>query len=316
MLTVVSSPPVSTPSASPASSTSLTESPYSARIAPISPGRARRAGGRRLSQQLDGLLDVSSERAPSLKSKRAALSRWNSAWSVVVDAEQFHDHAGRDGQREVLLQVDQRRPAPTAASTSSSASSMISRIRGSRAASARVVKCARQHVAQPGVRRRVGEAEAARVLLGGDADLADHVAEVVAEGLRVGGEDRPGLVVAGHQPAPQAERHLEPADRLAVAEPAEFGHRVEADAAQRHQRFVGKAGEQRGRVGAAGAGQPHQQAEQPATRSAGRFGPPHGESALLRQIQFHDHRYMLRGRIAGMGWLGARRTKAWMRRLY
>src|SRR5690606_14981992 len=64
-----------------------------------------------------------------------------------------------------------------------------------------------QHLAQPGVVRRIREAETAWVLLrGGPWRLADQVAEVVAERLDVA-QHRPGLRISGDQPDVHTERN-------------------------------------------------------------------------------------------------------------
>ena len=89
-----------------------------------------------------------------------------------------------------------------------------------------------EHLAQAGVCGWVGEAEAAGVLLGGDARFPDEVGEVAGERARRA-EHGLRLVVAAHEPAADAERQLEQAHGFAVAQRCHLGHRVEPDALQR-----------------------------------------------------------------------------------
>jgi hypothetical protein len=93
----------------------------------------------------------------------------------------------------------------------------------------------RQHLAQPRVVGRVGEAQAAGVLVGGDADGADEMAEIAAERGR-----RPqhglGLGVARDDPGAQAQRQLHLADGFVGPELAEIGDGVEPVALERDER--------------------------------------------------------------------------------
>ncbi len=97
-----------------------------------------------------------------------------------------------------------------------------------------------EQAAQPGVVRRVGETEATRFVVLGDAVGTDQVGEIVAEGAGVA-QDFLGLVVAGDQPDRDGGDG-EPADGLAVAQGADLGDGVEAVAAERQQGRFGELG--------------------------------------------------------------------------
>ena len=165
---------------------------------------------------------------------------------LVRDAQQLADRQRRDRQGEALDEIhlpflggDPRHLVELARDDRVDA--------GREPAQAVSGELRREHLAQAGVLRRVREAEAPGVLLGGDARLADEVGEIAAE-RACRAEYGLGLVVAADQPAPDPEGQLQQAHRLAVAQLAHIGHGVEAGALERQQGLVGQQRQQRGRA--------------------------------------------------------------------
>lgn len=152
---------------------------------------------------------------------------------LVGHAEQFADRERRDRQRELLPQV--HRTVRGGHRVQLVRDDLVDPRRQPGKPAHR--ELGRQQLPQARVDRRVGESEAARVLVLGDARVADEVREVVAE-LRALPEDGLGLLVAGHEPGVHPERQVQLADRRLAAQPAEVRNRVETLAAQRLQRRI------------------------------------------------------------------------------
>ena len=238
---------------------------------------------------------------PPRKSKRVVDRRWKSARSSYGTPSSSQIASDGIGSAKLCTRSTWPRSAAIWA-ISSSWPATIASIRGREAAQPVPGELRGEHLAQAGVGGRVGEAEAAGVLLGGDARFPDEVGEVAGERARRA-EHGLRLVVAAHEPTADAERQLEQAHGLAVAQRCHLGHRVEPDALQRQQRLVRQEREEG--VGRAAAPapearrQPRGQLDYPPTACTDCIGV--GISAVVRhanetqvslalQIAFCEHK--------------------------
>ena len=234
-------------------------SPSARRMRPISPGPGSRRWRATTSISIRFCSDTAPSEAavPPVASKRWVPSRTKASWSP--SSSPSSSQITSIGTWDETCAA--RSAGEPAAASSSSRRATIASTLGSSLRQPGPGELRGDELAQPGVHRRIGEAQPADVRGRAGAGVAEQVPHVVAVGVAVG-EDGAGLFVPGHQVDREPERQVEPLHGASPAQFGELGHRVRAVAQQGQPRAL-RQERQLGEVEALPADPPLHQPAQP-----------------------------------------------------